>query len=126
MRSAAAGLAATIALLAGTAGAEALSGDLDNLSPQIWVDPNGCQHWLLDDGVEGYLTARRNRDGTPVCPGVTPATWPNAAASAPRFQQEAVVWTDRNGCQYWIADHGGAGFLTQRLSRDGRPVCPGR
>ena len=22
----------------------------------IWVDPNGCDHWIIDDGIEGYLS----------------------------------------------------------------------
>lgn len=33
----------------------------------IWVDPDGCQHWYVDDGVEGYMSPRLNRDGTPKC-----------------------------------------------------------
>lgn len=33
----------------------------------IWVDPNGCQHWIIDDGVEGYLSPRLAPDGGPVC-----------------------------------------------------------
>lgn len=37
----------------------------------IWVDPDGCQHWFIDDGVEGYMTPRLNRDGTPRCVGGT-------------------------------------------------------
>jgi hypothetical protein len=33
----------------------------------IWVDPDGCQHWYVDDGLEGYMSPRLNRDGTPRC-----------------------------------------------------------
>ena len=33
----------------------------------IWVDPDGCQHWYIDDGIEGYMSPRLNRDGTPKC-----------------------------------------------------------
>ncbi|MDO6588874.1 hypothetical protein DS901_14215 [Loktanella sp. D2R18] len=33
----------------------------------IWVDPDGCQHWYIDDGIEGYMSPRLNRDGTPRC-----------------------------------------------------------
>lgn len=33
----------------------------------IWVDPDGCQHWYIDDGIEGFMTPRLNRDGTPKC-----------------------------------------------------------
>jgi hypothetical protein len=33
----------------------------------LWIDPDGCQHWYIDDGLEGYMTPRLNRDGTPRC-----------------------------------------------------------
>ncbi len=33
----------------------------------VWVDPDGCQHWVIDDGIEGYMSPRLNRDGTPRC-----------------------------------------------------------
>lgn len=33
----------------------------------VWVDPDGCQHWYIDDGLEGFMTPRMNRDGTPKC-----------------------------------------------------------
>jgi len=35
--------------------------------PTIWVDPDGCEHWVMDDGWEGYMTPRVTRDGIPVC-----------------------------------------------------------
>ncbi|WP_235962515.1 hypothetical protein [Jannaschia marina] len=41
---------------------------LQELTPGIWVDPRGCEHWLIDDGVEGYLSARYDpRTGKHVC-----------------------------------------------------------
>lgn len=36
-------------------------------TPTIWVDPDGCQHWVMDDGAEGYMTPNVNRHGIPVC-----------------------------------------------------------
>ena len=42
---------------------------LSDMRASIWVDPLGCQHWLIDDGVEGYLSNRLNTDGTPRCDG---------------------------------------------------------
>ena len=45
------------------------SGDLTNLTAGIWVDPHGCDHWIIDDGIEGYLSARLGDDGKPVCSG---------------------------------------------------------
>ncbi|WP_106745050.1 hypothetical protein [Yoonia maritima] len=33
----------------------------------IWIDPDGCQHWYIDDGIEGYMTPRLRPDGRPYC-----------------------------------------------------------
>lgn len=35
--------------------------------PSIWVDPDGCEHWVMDDGYEGFMTPHVNRKGHPVC-----------------------------------------------------------
>lgn len=35
--------------------------------PGIWIDPDGCEHWVMDDGAEGYMSPHRRRDGSPVC-----------------------------------------------------------
>lgn len=48
------------------------TGDLSNLIAGIWIDPNGCQHWIIDDGVEGYLSARLDRYGKPICTDAFP------------------------------------------------------
>ena len=39
----------------------------EEYTPTIWIDPDGCQHWVMDDGFEGFMTPRRTRDGRPVC-----------------------------------------------------------
>lgn len=43
---------------------------LSQLVAGIWIDPNGCDHWIIDDGVEGYLSPRVDKYGKPVCSGV--------------------------------------------------------
>jgi hypothetical protein len=48
--------------------------DLSGMRAGIWVDPNGCDHWIIDDGVEGYLSARLDKYGKPVCSGIAPPT----------------------------------------------------
>lgn len=48
--------------------------DLSNLTAGIWVDPNGCEHWIIDDGLEGYADLRRTPDGKPVCNSDLPPT----------------------------------------------------
>jgi len=35
--------------------------------PTIWVDPDGCEHWVMDDGLEGFMTPNVTRQGIPVC-----------------------------------------------------------
>ncbi len=35
--------------------------------PTIWIDPDGCEHWVMDDGLEGYMSPHTNRQGIPVC-----------------------------------------------------------
>ncbi len=49
---------------------------LSQLVAGVWVDPNGCDHWIIDDGVEGYLSMRLDPYGKPVCSGIAP---PNTA-----------------------------------------------
>ena len=46
------------------------SHSVSKLQAGIWVDPNGCDHWIIDDGVEGYLSARLDKYGKPVCSGI--------------------------------------------------------
>lgn len=48
------------------------SKDLSTLKAGIWVDPQGCDHWIIDDGFEGYLSQRLNKNGKPVCSGAAP------------------------------------------------------
>ena len=50
-------------------------GPLSNLQAGIWTDPTGCDHWLIDDGVEGYLSQRLSPSGRPVCSGTAPPAW---------------------------------------------------
>ncbi len=35
--------------------------------PTIWIDPDGCEHWVMDDGAEGYMSPHLTRQGLPVC-----------------------------------------------------------
>lgn len=39
----------------------------EEYTPTIWVDPDGCEHWVFDDGAEGFMSSHLNRDGSPVC-----------------------------------------------------------
>lgn len=39
----------------------------ETYTPGIWIDPDGCEHWVMDDGWEGFMTPHVKRDGRPVC-----------------------------------------------------------
>jgi hypothetical protein len=44
------------------------TGVLANGSAAIAYDPDGCQNWILDDGLEGYSSPRYDPvSGLPVC-----------------------------------------------------------
>ena len=52
---------------------------LSQLKAGVWIDPNGCDHWIIEDGAEGYLSQRLDKYGKPVCSGTAP---PNTATGA--------------------------------------------
>ncbi|WP_372604305.1 OmpA family protein [Actibacterium sp.] len=54
-----------LGLTTGMAQAKEIKGE--RYVPTIWVDPDGCEHWVMDDGWEGYMTPHVTRDGIPVC-----------------------------------------------------------
>lgn len=97
---------------------------LSSLKAAIWTDPNGCQHWLIDDGAEGYMSARLTKEGKPVCPGVTALKNVGTTGNYDVYQQQVTLWTDPHGCQHWVSDHGAGGYMSQRLAKTGGPVCP--
>lgn len=41
--------------------------DAARLGGTIWTDPDGCTHFVADDGFEGFMSARLDPDGKPVC-----------------------------------------------------------
>ncbi len=68
----------TVVLLSGVLAGCGLSGSstrdsgidddsLTGMNAGIWVDGDGCDHWIIDDGLEGYMTPRFGPDGKPVC-----------------------------------------------------------
>ncbi len=72
LRMAVAGALAAGLAMAGAASAEEFQiGDRvvkgERYIPTIWIDPDGCEHWVMDDGAEGYMSPHTNRQGIPVC-----------------------------------------------------------
>lgn len=64
------GGAAALAMVAGVVATEASAQSRvssERYVPTVWVDPDGCEHWVMDDGVEGYMTPHVTRQGIPVC-----------------------------------------------------------
>jgi len=37
------------------------------LKATIWVDPDGCEHWVMDTGLEGFMSSHLDKNGKPVC-----------------------------------------------------------
>lgn len=66
-----AGAAAALIALGATVQASAQGAEREYIgeryAPTIWVDPDGCEHWVMDDGWEGYMTPHVTRQGIPVC-----------------------------------------------------------
>jgi hypothetical protein len=60
---------------------------LSQLVAGIWIDPEGCDHWIIDDGVEGYLSGRLDDYGKPICSG---AGLPNTAVGP--FKSGSVIF----------------------------------
>ncbi len=60
-------MTAGFAGMASAQGNKAVKGVGEIYEPTIWVDPDGCEHWVMDDGAEGFMTPHVRRDGTPVC-----------------------------------------------------------
>lgn len=58
--------AGAVALTLVASGAQAQTSS-EEYTATIWIDPDGCEHWVMDDGFEGYMDARRTRDGGAVC-----------------------------------------------------------
>ncbi len=70
MTKACAGLAtaaAVVSLALAAPAAMAQAQYSERYEPTIWVDPDGCEHWVMDDGAEGYMSAHITPDGKPVC-----------------------------------------------------------
>lgn len=67
------------------------SGDLADLQAGVWVSPQGCEYWIIDDGVEGYLTNRFDPySGKPVCRDV-PQDFPGVATGDFKGGSTSVV-----------------------------------
>nr|WP_244512466.1 OmpA family protein [Roseovarius nanhaiticus] len=60
-------VALTGAVTGGAASAQQTTVVGESYVPTIWVDPDGCEHWVMDDGWEGYMSPHTNRQGIPVC-----------------------------------------------------------
>ena len=68
-------LLSTLLMMVMTTGVTVAAGDTgggrvvkgEKYVPAIWVDPDGCEHWVMDDGWGGYMTPNVTRDGRPVC-----------------------------------------------------------
>jgi outer membrane protein OmpA-like peptidoglycan-associated protein len=70
IRGAMVGVSAAVVALAisgGEATAKPKANTDEAYVPTIWIDPDGCEHWAMDDGAEGYMDIRLDRNGKPIC-----------------------------------------------------------
>ena len=42
--------------IAGAAQAQTRTIVGESYEPTVWIDPDGCEHWVMDDGFEGYMS----------------------------------------------------------------------
>ncbi|MBF9058065.1 OmpA family protein [Rhodobacterales bacterium HKCCSP123] len=64
----AAALAMSLAIAPGAASAQQSVTIAGRVAPGVWIDPDGCMHWVADGGTEGYMEGRVNpQDGMPIC-----------------------------------------------------------
>lgn len=69
------------------------SGSLSQLEAGIYIDPDGCHIWMIDDGLEGYWSRRRDPvSGLPVCTNVAP---PNSVVGDFRAGSRSRDWVPR-------------------------------
>ncbi len=82
--------------------------------PTIWIDPDGCEHWVMDDGFEGYMSPHVNRKGIPVCHEVNTCGVMNTdqffatnshRISAAGKNRLAKFFKDANAISYIIIGH---------------------
>ncbi len=66
-------------------------GDLIDGQAGIAYDPDGCQVWIIDDGIEGYSSPRFNpKTGLPICDG----KYPPGTVIGP-YEPESAPFPDR-------------------------------
>jgi len=64
----AAAVASALLVTASLASAQQSVTVTGRVEPGLWVDPDGCLHWVADGGLEGYMEGRVNpHNGMPVC-----------------------------------------------------------
>jgi outer membrane protein OmpA-like peptidoglycan-associated protein len=56
------------AIFAGSAQAQTAH-ELDGAQPSIWTDPDGCQHFAIYNGWQGFMTPVFRADGSVQCKG---------------------------------------------------------
>ncbi|MFO7921626.1 MAG: hypothetical protein R6U99_12615 [Nioella sp.] len=68
-------------------------GHLSQHEAAIYVDPDGCHVWMIDDGLEGYWMRRRDpASGLPVCTDIAP---PNSIVGDSQSGAGVQDWVPR-------------------------------
>lgn len=93
------------------------SGVLVNGRAAIAYDPDGCQNWIMDDGVEGYSSPRYDpASGLPVCNNHFP---PGTVIREYQTRSEGIAdWTPGPGIKTVVVKRCPAG-----TTADANGVC---
>ncbi len=60
-------VALTLGVMSMMTPSQAFAEETGSFPAAIWIDPDGCEHWILDLGVEGMMSPHLDHDGKPVC-----------------------------------------------------------
>ena len=90
---------------------------LSQLKAGVWIDPEGCDHWIIDDGVEGYSGRRFDPvSGLPVCNNHYP---PGTVIREYQTRSEGIAdWTPGPGIKTVVVKRCPAG-----TTADANGVC---
>ncbi len=106
------GAAAFLAVAGLAQSAKADATYLDNAKPSVWTDPDGCQHYAIYNGWQGFMTPMFKSDGTVACSRPAAATPCLVASTDQLFATgSATVGTDgRRRLEDFFRTNGASSF----------------
>ena len=99
-----------LAVLGASFAAAPVVAENERYVPGIWIDPDGCEHWVMDDGLEGYMDLKVDRKGLPTCYDIEACGVMN---SDQLFQTNkyAISATGRERLKNFFSESSATGFI---------------